>query len=130
MLVSVSYISEPCITLDDETLSTLWLDCIERNEAAGITGGLFFSGEFFFQTIEGEPDRVDALMAKIAADTRHRDVQIVAENDLTARLYDGHPMKLIDASRSPELRARYSRARVADGTLQERTRAIWRLARL
>lgn len=41
------------------------------NKEAGITGMLVFDGQRFCQYIEGPPPAIEALVARIAQDTRH-----------------------------------------------------------
>lgn len=128
MLLSLTYVSKPAVPMDADGLSEIWLQSLERNEASGITGGLFFSGEHFIQTIEGEEDAVVALVEHIRKDPRHDNVEIVAENDITVRFYPDSPMKLIDGSCAPWLRERFSLEKITDGTIAEINRLIFDLA--
>ena len=47
------------------------------NRAAGITGFLWRANGQFFQVLHGPEMSVDALMARIARDDRHSDVEIL-----------------------------------------------------
>ncbi len=52
----------------------------KHNEAAGLTGMLLYTEGSFFQVLEGPPDAVEALYARIERDKRHDHVtKIVAE---------------------------------------------------
>src|SRR5271165_867624 len=52
----------------------------KHNDAAGLTGMLLYTEGSFFQVLEGIPDAVEALYARIARDTRHeRVIRIIAE---------------------------------------------------
>ncbi|MET0791029.1 MAG: BLUF domain-containing protein [Polyangiaceae bacterium] len=51
-----------------------------KNERIAVTGMLLYIERSFFQVIEGAPDAIDALYARIAKDPRHhRLTQIVRE---------------------------------------------------
>ncbi len=49
-----------------------------NNQAAGVTGFLIFDRDSFLQVLEGPRDALDATMARIAQDDRHRDVSVLA----------------------------------------------------
>jgi len=76
----VIYVSEK-----SESFSQLEIDqmiakstvCNQRDE---ITGGILMCGNFFFQLIEGEPEKVEALFCKIEKDPRHSHVRKVYSN--------------------------------------------------
>jgi hypothetical protein len=52
----------------------------KHNDGAGLTGMLLYTEGSFFQMLEGVPDAVNALYAKIELDKRHMQVtKIVAE---------------------------------------------------
>ena len=52
----------------------------QHNEGAGLTGMLLYTEGSFFQVLEGTPDAVEALYAKIELDKRHDHVtKIVTE---------------------------------------------------
>lgn len=51
------------------------LSVSQRNNARdGITGLLFANGKRFLQALEGPADKIDAALARIAADPRHRSI--------------------------------------------------------
>jgi Sensors of blue-light using FAD len=52
----------------------------KHNDAAGLTGMLLYTEGSFFQVLEGVPDAVEALYARIELDKRHDQVtKIIAE---------------------------------------------------
>lgn len=130
MLLAITYISVPAGEVDSAGLSSIWIDGMQRNRETDITGGLLFTGTFYFQTIEGDPEKVASLMERIKHDSRHTDVEIISENDLTARLFSEQPLKLIDASQSGHLRERFARERVAGPSVHDVNKAVYRLSRL
>lgn len=58
-----------------------------RNSQRGITGLLIFDGSRFCQHLEGPADAVDALMRRIAHDSRHSDVRVLYSGQRTDRRY-------------------------------------------
>lgn len=60
------------------TLSDIQTVSTARNAPLDITGLLIATPIWFAQLLEGPPKNVDAVMKSILADTRHRDVRIVA----------------------------------------------------
>lgn len=63
----------------------MWATCVRRNAAQEITGMLLFTGRHFAQLIEGEPQVVDATMARIKADPRHAQLRVVLDKPLARR---------------------------------------------
>ncbi|MGI4778006.1 MAG: BLUF domain-containing protein [Janthinobacterium lividum] len=58
-----------------------------RNAQRGITGLLVFDGSRFCQHLEGPNEAVDALMQRIAHDTRHSDVRVLYSGQRSERRY-------------------------------------------
>lgn len=50
----------------------------ERNAAVDVTGALLFTEGRFVQVLEGERDKVHEVFNRIAADTRHTEVEILS----------------------------------------------------
>ncbi len=82
-----------------------------RNEADEITGLLlYFAPELarapsFLQLLEGPADAVEATYARIAADTRHQDVQLVSRSDAPQRVFPDWTMGLEYVTRQDLARA-------------------------
>jgi hypothetical protein len=68
------YASRPQMPFDGLRLAALMYRAREHNAQAGISGVLLYSGEVFVQCLEGEREKVEALMRKIEADPRHGDI--------------------------------------------------------
>lgn len=66
------YISRLASSTPSSTVGLILRHARERNRADGIGGALVFDGERFCQLLEGPPDTVKALAARIARDPRHR----------------------------------------------------------
>jgi methanogenic corrinoid protein MtbC1 len=58
-----------------------------RNRSLGVTGMLLFEDGCFLQTLEGPPDKLDALWTSIKRDTRHDHIEVLSEHIVPARLF-------------------------------------------
>lgn len=58
-----------------------------RNAREGLTGALMFTGEDFAQVLEGDMVAVLRLMADIARDQRHADVEIIEQGHVPVRYF-------------------------------------------
>jgi hypothetical protein len=67
-----------------------------RNEACGVTGMLWFDGVNFAQVLEGDRVAIDETMARIRADNRHTNIQIVCERQIKHRMFQRWSMALPD----------------------------------
>ena len=65
------YISRLAPTTPCSAIGRILRQARERNRAHGIGGAMVFDGERFCQLLEGPPDSVDPLAARIARDPRH-----------------------------------------------------------
>jgi hypothetical protein len=59
----------------------------ENNRANGITGVLCHGQGLYLQVLEGERSAVNARYARIVADRRHRDVEMLHLEEITERRY-------------------------------------------
>ena len=72
-----------------------------HNAIHGITGILLFDGERFCQHLEGDAVEIDRVFRAIKADRRHRDVEVLVEGPIVARVYSTWSMAYaLEASRS------------------------------
>ena len=78
--------------------TTILAQAQAHNPAHGITGVLCQGQGFFFQVIEGERSRVNALFRRISADTRHQDVHILHYEEIHERRFGQWSMALIHLS--------------------------------
>ena len=67
----------------------------KNNTQRQIVGGLLFGDGCFLQCLEGEAQAVQALYAKIAADTRHRDVTVLSQRPIVQRSFAAWSMKYV-----------------------------------
>lgn len=69
-----------------------------HNSAQGITGASCQGQGFFIQVLEGERSRVNALFRRIAADPRHKDVELLQYEEIQKRQFDKWSMALVNLS--------------------------------
>ena len=79
MLKRIKYVSRFADALPAPALTELEAQCVRNNTARGLTGVLMAAGGLFFQILEGEAEAVDAVLAIIARDPRHRDLLLLSE---------------------------------------------------
>jgi hypothetical protein len=100
---------------DEALLRTLIAPAYLRNRAEGITGCLWCGEYSFVQVVEGSPDAVHNLMARIVNDPRHRKLTVLSSSLATVPLFDSWGLKwvrgrdclgveqLIDSLQRPEV---------------------------
>ncbi len=59
---------------------------------------LCYHGGTFFQMLEGDRDKVEAVMARVSKDPRHFGVTVLLENDITERAMPDWSMAFRDVS--------------------------------
>ena len=85
-------------------LSDVVATSVRNNGRRRITGALALHSGVFVQVLEGDPEALTALMAEIEADTRHRNVRVLARWPVQAQLFIGWAMVLVDTRKlSPHL---------------------------
>lgn len=82
MLIQLIYRSRSHFTWKSQELQALGAESAARNQQQHIFGLLLYDGEYFMQVLEGEAAVVDALYARIAADTRHTDVVLLLRDPI------------------------------------------------
>jgi len=65
-------------TSDASVYASIVRGARRRNVALGITGALVFDGERFCQLVEGSEDAISLLFPRIASDTRHDRLDVLA----------------------------------------------------
>lgn len=69
-----------------------------NNRRDGITGLLHANGRRFLQALEGEPGKVEAAYARIAADPRHFALVVLSRRSVAAREFGDWAMAADDGS--------------------------------
>lgn len=82
-----------------------------RNRSMSITGMLLYEEGAFLQTLEGPPDKLDALWTSIKQDPRHDHIEVLSEHIAPARLFSDWDLLL--HSRVDQVPARTAKTRKA-----------------
>jgi hypothetical protein len=77
-----------CLT----TVATILGVSHRNNERDGLTGALAAHNGRYLQVVEGTPDALDALLRRLEADDRHRDLILIDREPVSTRLFDGWTM--------------------------------------
>jgi hypothetical protein len=86
MVIELMYVSKSLERLDNQQLEQLLFTCRKNNTLQDITGLLLYDGfGTFIQCLEGEEDKVDALLHTIKQDSRHTHIHILSRQPLTQR---------------------------------------------
>ena len=85
------YRSQP-FGFDHAMLAGILLSARRNNRRDDITGALICRQDVYLQLIEGPPDRIDTLYAKIERDDRHCDVRLMLTEDASERMFAGWDM--------------------------------------
>lgn len=97
-LYHISYFSRSTLTGTDEEIKSGIDDILrvaqQRNQAAGVTGALLYSGGYFIQVLEGAEDAVEEIFESIQCDTRHRDVAVINNEYIDERNFPQWSMAL------------------------------------
>jgi hypothetical protein len=76
--------------------------CKINNPKQGIGGVLHYGYGYFFQGIEGPRDAVNSLYDRIAADGRHRDLQVLSVRQTETRFFPDWSMKYVPLEKDVE----------------------------
>lgn len=76
-MLTIVYRSEAVDRLSYGALADICLFSARKNRKLGVTGFLVEFEGIFLQVLEGEPDVVEQLFTRIAADTRHVNVEVL-----------------------------------------------------
>lgn len=117
MLVRLLYASRASDAVEADAVSAILRVSRSHNPAAGITGVLCFCADarVFLQVLEGGRLEVSTLYNRIAVDTRHRDVMLLACHEIDERRFAGWSMGQVDMNRlNPAVLLRYFDRAVLD----------------
>ena len=109
MLVRLMYASRAVPTLDQDELVAILRQSRQNNPVHGITGVLCCSDDAYLQVLEGGRTAVNRLYNRIAADPRHRDVELLSYQQIGERHFAGWSMGQVNVARlNPALLLKYS----------------------
>lgn len=115
MLVRLLYASRAADGVDADDLTAILRQSKSRNPDHGITGVLCFSEGIFLQVLEGGRGAVNRLYARIVADPRHRDVELLSYQEIGERRFAGWSMGQVNLARlNRALLLKYSETAVLD----------------
>ena len=96
MLVRCLYASRVVNPLNSGLLDSILQQSCKNNPPLGVTGLLCFTKNIFIQIIEGGRDEVNQLYLTIARDDRHREVQLLAFDEVSQRQFSNWTMGQVD----------------------------------
>lgn len=97
-LARLVYRSQPVLPLASaKAVDAIFRVAVQRNSAAGLTGALMVTSDRFVQILEGPSAALDALMHRLRADARHRNIEVIAQLPVRDRLFVGLPMARAEA---------------------------------
>jgi len=83
---------------DSPALDAIFRTSVQNNRRDGITGALALPDGTFVQVIEGTSADIEGLMLRLRADSRHKDIVVLGEWPITARLFEGWLMARPDST--------------------------------
>lgn len=95
MLMRCFYVSEIAEGVSDLDVQVILGVAQLNNRRLDVTGMLAQSDGHFAQVLEGRPEAVATLLAKIHADKRHRDVRVLLEEHVVKRQFSRWAMGLV-----------------------------------
>ena len=99
-LMHCVYASAAVRHFEASELTALLQAARQHNEGAGLTGMLLYTEGSFFQVLEGAPDTVEALYAKIELDQRHEQVTKIVSEAIPHRSFANWTMGFSQVSRN------------------------------
>ena len=96
MLTRIKYVSRFARTLSTREVEGIVENSQRRNAAVGVTGALLTFGDVFMQFLEGPDAAVGTVLARIAADPRHRDLVVLRRDVVEHRIFGEWSMRLLD----------------------------------
>jgi hypothetical protein len=91
-MINLIYASSAVKPLTEEDLLELLIKARSNNNKLGVTGMLLYKSGNFLQVLEGEESVVQPLFDKIAEDTRHHQVTLIAKRPVSERHFAGWSM--------------------------------------
>jgi hypothetical protein len=130
MLVRLLYVSRSVHPETPEQTESILASAREHNLANGITGVLCYGGGIYLQALEGGRNQVNALYTQIVKDPRHKDVVVLAYEEISERRFGGwtmgqvrldklNPSIVLKYSETPELDPYSVSGRVSFALLEE-----------
>jgi hypothetical protein len=115
MLVRLLYASRAVAPIGADDMLRILRQSKANNPAQGITGVLCCSEDIFLQVLEGGRAAVNRLYNRIAADPRHKDVELLSYQHIGERRFAGWSMGQVNLAKlNPGLLLKYSATATLD----------------
>ncbi len=109
MLVRCLYVSRAAKPLTPQVLDEILEQSRTKNPKVGVTGLLCFRDDIFVQVIEGGRDAVCELFNAIVRDERHKDVRLLAFEEISERRFSNWTMGKVNIETiNPGILLKYS----------------------
>ena len=92
-MIRITYTSEAASILTSDEVFRIIETSAKNNMRDDLTGFLVFSGNRFFQYVEGPEDAIDALLEKLEDDRRHDSIRILDRAEIEERVFPRWKMK-------------------------------------
>jgi hypothetical protein len=110
MLVRCLYASRAAAPITAQVLDEILDQSRRNNPNKGVTGLLCYSGDLFIQVLEGGRDEVCDLYNAIVRDVRHKNVRLLAYEEIGERRFGAWTMGQVNiAKTNPALLLKYFR---------------------
>lgn len=96
----------------DLEVARILMQSRRNNPRTGLVGALYYGEGCFFQCLEGEPEAIDELCARIATDPRHKDMRVLGRHPIETCSFSVWAMKFVpNASAVQALMTQHGRKR-------------------
>jgi FAD-dependent sensor of blue light len=85
MLYTILYTSHAIMNFDRYDHNSLLAQSRYKNKQLEITGMLLYAGKRYIQVLEGEKNKVLSLFSEIKKDTRHYEIRVLLQKDISKR---------------------------------------------
>jgi hypothetical protein len=99
MLIRLMYASRSAEPVSASMMETILTQSRRNNAAVGVTGVLCHDGDTFMQVLEGGRAEVNAIYNAIVRDARHRDVTLIACEEVAQRRFSNWSMGRVNLAR-------------------------------
>ena len=95
----IIYVSAAAPSLTQSEVERLLARAREKNELAGVTGMILHHEGTFLQALEGPPEIVEPLYARVAKDPRHTHIVLLLRRTVAEPSFEGWHMGFVNAER-------------------------------
>lgn len=132
-MLSITYTSAASASVGEDGLAAILIKARANNRRDGITGALLYRGDRFVQILEGTDTVVRQRFEIIAADPRHRSINVIRELQIPERQFPqwtmGFRQSDSDAGRQlpgyEDIMGRRGAARIAHAENEAQQYLLW-----